>query len=61
MLVKDSKKEAEDIQEEEDKEDPKTITYTDDKISEYVSKLGLDNDFKETLNGFMDYLQNGNS
>ena len=60
MLVKDSKKEAEDIQE-EDKEDPKTITYTDDKISEYVSKLGLDNDFKETLNGFMDYLQNGNS
>ena len=61
MLVKDSKKEAEDIQEEENGDHPKTITYTDDKISEYVSKLGLDNDFKETLNGFMDYLQNGNS
>ena len=51
-----------DVEDENEKsDDSKTIIYTDDKISEYVSKLGLDDDFKETLNGFMDYLQNSNS
>lgn len=34
----------------------KTITYSEDTVSEYMCRVGLDDDFREALHGLFDYL-----